>query len=291
LRPASEQAQTAAELASAFQLNLGALSLLALVVGMFLIYNMVLFAVVQRRRVLGILRALGVTREQVLALILLEAAAVSLLGSLLGPGLGWLLAQVAVRLISQTINDLYFVVTVRQTGLSLFSALKGGIRVTAGTAALGPAYEAASVPSITAMQASTLEDRLRRYVPALTAAGVLLLALGRAVPHRDPLAGRRIRRHPGDWGGHRPAFTCRHGGRDEVQRAAAGRADGQPGAEGSAHRGEHAQPHPRRDRRVDGRALGDHRGKPDDIQLPRDRRQLAGSHARGRRPHSTPAWR
>jgi putative ABC transport system permease protein len=124
LRPASEQAQTAAELASAFQLNLSALSLLALVVGMFLICNTVLFAVVQRRRVLGILRALGVTREQVLALILLEAAAVSLLGSLLGLGLGWLLAQGAVRLISQ-INDLYFVVTVRQAGLGLFSALKG----------------------------------------------------------------------------------------------------------------------------------------------------------------------
>ena len=180
LRPASEQAQTAAELASAFQLNLSALSLLALVVGMFLIYNTVLFAVVQRRRVLGILRALGVTREQVLALILLEAAVVSLLGSLLGLLLGWLLAQGAVRLLSQTINDLYFVVTVRQTGLSLLSALKGvGLGLAAGmAAALGPAYEAASVPSITAMQASTLEDRLRRYVPALTAAGVLLFALG-----------------------------------------------------------------------------------------------------------------
>ncbi len=180
LRPASEQAQTAAELTSAFQLNLSALSLLALIVGMFLIYNTVLFAVVQRRRVLGILRALGVTREQVLALILVEAAAVSLLGSLLGLGLGWFLAQAAVRLISQTINDLYFVVTVRQTSLSLVSALKGvGLGLAAGTAAaLGPAYEAASVPSITAMQASTLEDRMRRHVPALTAAGVVLMAAG-----------------------------------------------------------------------------------------------------------------
>ena len=49
-----------AELTAAFELNLTALSLLALVVGMFLIYNTVMFSVVQRRAVFGTLRALGV---------------------------------------------------------------------------------------------------------------------------------------------------------------------------------------------------------------------------------------
>ncbi|MGH2522473.1 MAG: ABC transporter permease, partial [Anaerolineales bacterium] len=43
LTPASTQAETVAQLTSAFQLNLTALSLLALVVGMFLIYNTVMF--------------------------------------------------------------------------------------------------------------------------------------------------------------------------------------------------------------------------------------------------------
>jgi putative ABC transport system permease protein len=81
LAPASEQSNTVAQLTSAFQLNLTALSLLALVVGMFLIYNTIMFSVVQRRAVLGTLRSLGVTGEQIFALILLEAAVVAAIGA------------------------------------------------------------------------------------------------------------------------------------------------------------------------------------------------------------------
>jgi len=51
---------------------------------MFLIYNTVLFSVVQRRAVFGTLRALGVTGGQVFALILVEAALTSALARLLG---------------------------------------------------------------------------------------------------------------------------------------------------------------------------------------------------------------
>ena len=47
-----------------FHVNLTALSLIALIVGMFLIYNSTTIAVVQRRRELGILRALGVARRR-----------------------------------------------------------------------------------------------------------------------------------------------------------------------------------------------------------------------------------
>ena len=57
----------------AFSLNLTALSLLALVVGLFLIYNTMTFSVVQRRPVFGTLRSLGATRNEVFSLILIEA--------------------------------------------------------------------------------------------------------------------------------------------------------------------------------------------------------------------------
>ena len=67
---ASEQAETVAQLTAAFELNLVALSLLALVVGMFLVYNTVLFSVVQRRAVFGTLRTLGTTPGQLFRLIL-----------------------------------------------------------------------------------------------------------------------------------------------------------------------------------------------------------------------------
>src|SRR5262249_24356911 len=74
LEPARESAEALSQLTSAFSLNLTALSLLAIVVGMFLIYNTVMFSVVQRRAVLGTLRSLGVTPLQVFALVLAETA-------------------------------------------------------------------------------------------------------------------------------------------------------------------------------------------------------------------------
>src|SRR3569623_2947037 len=52
-------------LSDAFRLNLEAFSLLALAVGMLLIYNAFTFAVVQRRAVIARLRALGATRGEV----------------------------------------------------------------------------------------------------------------------------------------------------------------------------------------------------------------------------------
>ena len=180
LAPASEQSETAAQLTSAFQLNLTALSLLALVVGMFLIYNTVMFSVVQRRRVLGTLRSVGVTGEQLFVLILLETAAVAAIGSLLGLGLGWVLGQGAVGLVTQTINDLYYVVSVRDAPLSLLSVAKGvGLGVGAGVlAAVAPALEAASVEPVTVMRRSAVEDNMRRLLPRLGLAGLVLGALG-----------------------------------------------------------------------------------------------------------------
>ena len=76
----AEALDAAAQLTAAFSLNLTALSLLALVVGMFLIYNTVMFTVVQRRAVIATLRALGATPAQMLGVILLEACAAGALG-------------------------------------------------------------------------------------------------------------------------------------------------------------------------------------------------------------------
>jgi putative ABC transport system permease protein len=180
LAPASEQAGTAAQLTAAFSLNLTALSLLALLVGMFLIYNTVLFSVVQRRAVFGTLRALGVTGGQVFALILVEAALTSALGALLGIGLGWVLGQGAVRLVTRTINDLYFVLSVRDAPLTLASALVGmALGIGAGLlAALAPALEASRVEPVVALRPSTLEGKTRRLLPWVSLAGILLAALG-----------------------------------------------------------------------------------------------------------------
>jgi putative ABC transport system permease protein len=178
--PASEQASTVGQLADAFQLNLTALSLLALVVGMFLIYNTVMFSVVQRRPVIGTLRLLGATGEQVFALVLLETAAASAVGTLLGLGLGWLLGQGAVRLVTQTINDLYYVLSVTGAPLTPPTVAKAGVLgLGAGVlSAVAPAFEAARVEPVEALRRSSFERRARRLLPRVGAAGAAVAGLG-----------------------------------------------------------------------------------------------------------------
>jgi putative ABC transport system permease protein len=180
LIPASEQANTVTQLTAAFQLNLTAFSLLALVVGMFLIYNTVMFSVVQRRRTLGILRSLGVTGQDLFRLVLLEATLLGTIGSFIGLALGVVLGRSAIALVTQTINDLYFSVTVNRVEVQPFTLVKGivlGIGA-ATLAAMLPAAEAANVPPLTTLQRSDLEARVRRVLPALARIGFALFVVG-----------------------------------------------------------------------------------------------------------------
>lgn len=171
---------TVEQMTNAFRLNLTALSLLALVVGMFLIYNTTTFSVVQRRTLLGTLRCLGVTRREVFLLILLEAFVVGLFGSVLGICLGVLLGQGAVRLVTQTINDLFFVITVRGIQIPIESIVKGiilGVGTTLITAA-PPAWEAASVPPRSALSRSGLESKTQTAIHVSAIIGMLLIFTG-----------------------------------------------------------------------------------------------------------------
>lgn len=171
---------TVNEMTAAFELNLTALSLLALVVGMFLIYNTVTFSVVQRRPIIGTLRALGMTRREIYFLILLEAILLGVLGTLAGLALGVGLGRGAVQLVTRTINDLFFVVSVREVDVPLGTLLKGAaIGVVAALAAAAlPALEATSVPPAGALRRSNVEERARAALPWVGTAALGLLAIG-----------------------------------------------------------------------------------------------------------------
>lgn len=180
VQPVSARSGAVEQMTAAFRTNLTALSLLALVVGMFLIYNSMTFSIVQRRPLFGTLRCLGVTRGEIARLVLGEAALVGILGSALGIGLGVLLGQGAVRLVTQTINDLYFVVTVRGIVIPPESLVKGALAGVAATvaSAVAPAWEASTVPPRMALTRSGLEDRARRLLPLLTLAGLASIGGG-----------------------------------------------------------------------------------------------------------------
>ncbi|MEM6336202.1 MAG: FtsX-like permease family protein, partial [Bacteroidota bacterium] len=172
--------ETIAQMTRAFNLNLTALSFLALIVGMFLIYNTTTFSVVQRRLVIGRLRALGVSRGEIFSMVLGEALIVGIAGTVLGLLAGYLLATGLVQLVTQTINDLYYVVNVRQLDVEPWSLAKGvllGIGATLA-AAFAPARSATGEAPVTTLKRSVQEDRARTRAPWLGLAGIVLAAIG-----------------------------------------------------------------------------------------------------------------
>lgn len=138
---------------AAFRWNLRLLSYIALVVGGFLIYNTISVSVVRRRPEIGIVRALGASRNSVLLAFIGEAACFGLAGAILGLPLGRAMASGAVRLMGATVDALYVSSTpgaIHLTWTSVLLALAVGLGV-AIASAYSPASEAAAVSPVEAM--------------------------------------------------------------------------------------------------------------------------------------------
>jgi len=190
----SRRGQQVEKMLSAFHLNLTALSWVALVVGLFLVYNTATVAVLARREEVGMLRALGVTRRQVLWLFLGEAAVMGTVGTLLGLGLGRVLADLAVGVTGATVSTLYIATAAAPPALSaahVALAFALGLPLSL-LAALVPALEASRVPPTAAMRGS---DRLASRVGLQRSTFLLpivVLAVAVGLSQLGPLDGRPI---------------------------------------------------------------------------------------------------
>ena len=185
-----EDTRTATErMTRAFRYNLGALSYIALIVGMILIYNTLNIAVVRRRTEIGTLRTLGASRTTIKWMFLVEAGLFGIAGALLGIVLGELLARGAGALVSQTIALIY-------TG----TRVSGGVNppdwgfygqmiavgtVLAAVSGAGPALRATAISPVRILQ-SRSEQGLPRF---LSAAGAATLALGVLLSFAPPVRG------------------------------------------------------------------------------------------------------
>jgi len=175
------------DLTTAFRTNLTALALLALIVGMFLIYGTMAFAILQRTQTLGILRTLGVSRREILGTILWETLGLAAIATTLGLVLGHLLAIGLVGLVLQTIGDLSFNAAVGAVEPTPWIYVQGAALGFVATviAALKPALDAARITPAAALRRAVLERRAhaaaRRaaYIalPILAGSG-LILAFG-----------------------------------------------------------------------------------------------------------------
>ncbi|MEO8195639.1 MAG: ABC transporter permease [Thermoanaerobaculia bacterium] len=183
LARASSRPEALEQMTRAFRFNLQALSLLALLCGTFLIYNTMTFSVVQRRELFGRLRALGVRRGEILALVLTEAAVLGIVGSALGLLLGVALGRGLMGLVLQTIRDLYFTLAAGSFALSPLSLAKGALLGLAAAlaAALPPALEAASAPPRTTLLRSELESGAGRLARRGAQLGLIFCLVGAAV--------------------------------------------------------------------------------------------------------------
>ncbi|MFM4944366.1 FtsX-like permease family protein [Aeromonas bivalvium] len=97
----------ASQLGDALALNLTALSLLAMAVGLFLVFNAQRFVQSVRRPLLAQLIILGMAPRRVLGWLMLELALLATLGTLLGLLLGSLLALALMGQLTQALADLY----------------------------------------------------------------------------------------------------------------------------------------------------------------------------------------
>jgi putative ABC transport system permease protein len=153
--PPSQRGQQFESLTRVYGAMANLTSLFALFIGMFIIYNTFAIAVSQRRKEIGILRALGATRRQIRHLFLAESAVTGSLGSLGGIGLGLVIAKLMAAGLSQFLGELYGVVQradeIATDPLLLTGSFILGV-ITSVIAGWLPAQAAAGVDPVHALQ-------------------------------------------------------------------------------------------------------------------------------------------
>jgi putative ABC transport system permease protein len=150
-------------------------SLIALLVGAFLIHNTMAISVVQRKREIGILRALGTRQRELVALVTLEGTLLGAVSSLVGIALGMLLSKLLLIATTEALNRTYVEIGVTQVELS---GRVMGFGFVLGTVA---ATVASAIPARRAAKQRTAET-LR------TANLVEVVGLDRGIGRRDVAA-------------------------------------------------------------------------------------------------------
>ncbi|HEX8780543.1 MAG TPA: FtsX-like permease family protein, partial [Nocardioides sp.] len=121
------------------------LLLLAVLIALLGIVNTLALSVFERTRELGLLRAVGMTRGQVRAMVRWESVIISVIGALLGAGLGIGLGVALTRALADQGIDQIAIPGV-QLGLYVVAAAVAGV-----LAALGPARRASNVDVLRAV--------------------------------------------------------------------------------------------------------------------------------------------
>ena len=179
LQSGRQRGETLREMLQAFRLNLQALSLLALFVGIFLVYNTGMFAVVSRRKDAGILRSLGANRKEIVLAFLSEILLLGALGGALGGMAGYFLSRFLTDLVAGTISNLYFFLRPSPPEWSWWVPLIG-ILLGCGASLLGaffPLVELVKVDPVLALQGRTVKREQKKIARRAAVAGLAFLGI------------------------------------------------------------------------------------------------------------------
>ncbi len=163
-------------LIASFKYNLQFISLIAILVGMFLLYNTIFISVVKRRTEIGIIRALGASKRTVISLFTFQGLILGAAGSVLGIALGQVTAYLSVNAVKKTVSTMFTVVSVSDYLLGTNDALIAlalGIVVSLIASAL-PAIEAARIRPQESAREGSFEGRYKGYLGYLLLLGIFL---------------------------------------------------------------------------------------------------------------------
>ncbi|MDP1809067.1 MAG: ABC transporter permease [Actinomycetota bacterium] len=144
-----KRAEAVSQMLKGLQVGLSFFGTIAMFVGGFLVYNTFTMVVVEQTQEMGMVRALGATRGQVVALVLIQAVVLGIIGSVLGVGAGVALAKVLMSYVSKTVELPVESISVPVLGLA--GAVGVGLLVTL-LAALQPALAAGRVSPLAAIR-------------------------------------------------------------------------------------------------------------------------------------------
>jgi putative ABC transport system permease protein len=175
----------------AFRVNLFALAGVALLVGMFLVYNTVLISILRRRRDVGILKTIGAAPRQIFFAFLGEGLLFGAVGSILGIFLGTALARAILQLIGRTINSLYVASTPQSVTLTpdvIAIGVAVGVLLSL-LSAIQPSIEASQVAPSIMMRGAT---RLRKHARSRALFAPLLFLAAFAASFAPPIGGLAV---------------------------------------------------------------------------------------------------
>lgn len=161
LTDANSRKATLNSILYSFQLNLAAMSLLALFVGVFLIYNFSMFSVLSRREDMSLLLTIGSDRRSLIGAFIAESTLLGAAGSFIGVIFGYLVAYFSINMVSSTISQLYYQVNVGSVGLT-FPIVLSGVAVGFVATLVGvilPSFEVAVTPPVIGIKRQSIEDR------------------------------------------------------------------------------------------------------------------------------------